>query len=89
MPLVTFSGQLLIDHGESFLVQNAPGGGLVQTPMMILASPPSNASVAQLLAQATSYFVNQKGLKSGAPVVVHGIVVNIGETPFIEVLREV
>lgn len=88
MPLTTFSGKLLIDHGESFLVQTTPSGVVVQTPMMMLDSPPTGANVAQLIAQATSYFVNQKGLQSGSVVVVHGIVVNIGSTPFIEVLRE-
>jgi len=88
MPLQSFTGTLYIDHGESYLVQYTTGGGAVQTPMMLLDYPPTGAGPARRIAQATSYFVNDKGLTNGSSLTVHGLVVSIGSVPFIEVLRE-
>jgi hypothetical protein len=88
MPLNMFTGTLYVDHGESYLVQKTQTGTTVQTPMMLLDFPSTGADPAQLIAQATAYFVSQKQLHNGSPLTVQGLVVCMGSVPFIEVVRE-
>jgi hypothetical protein len=88
MPLNVFYGILNVDHGESYLIQVTASGCTIQTPMMLIDYPITGADSAQLIAEATSYFLNQKHVKSGEPITVHGTVISLGSTPFIEVLRE-
>jgi hypothetical protein len=84
-PLVMFTGQLLIDHAQSYLVQSSEATGTVQTLLIRTYGNPGPATPSQCIASATGFLRDIKHIETGTRVTILGSVATLNSIPMIDI----